>query len=72
MDNYEIKKLFVTHPRMSDDQIAIKFRVASNYVKAVREGFTKKERIEVMEKIKFNNRSRAYAGGSGSAIIRKD
>jgi hypothetical protein len=72
MDNYEIKKLFATHPRMSDDDIARKFKLTSAHVKAIREGFTAHERLDIIEKIKFNNTSRAYAAGNGAAIVRKD
>lgn len=72
MDNYEIKKLFITHPRMSDDDIARKLSVTSSYVKAIREGLTTHERLEIMEKIKFSNTTRAYATGNGAAVVRED
>ena len=72
MDNIEIKTLFVTHPKMSDDDIARRFNLTSSYVKAIREGFTTHERLEIMEKIKFNNTSRAYATGNGAAMVREE
>lgn len=72
MDNIEIKKLFVTHPRMTDDDIARQLKLNPDYVKAIREGLTTHERLEIMEKIKFSNKPRAYAAGNGAAIIRKD
>ena len=74
MDNIEIKKLFVTHPKMSDDDIARRFNLTSSYVKAIREGFKQNahERLEIMENIKFNNTSRAYATGNGAAMVREE
>jgi hypothetical protein len=72
MDNYVIKEMFIKHPSKTDDHIARELKLTSSYVKAIRERLTPQERVEIMEKLKFNNTCRAYAGGNGAAIVRED
>lgn len=73
MDNLEIKKLFVQHPRMSDDTIALKMKLPSgDYVRAIRESFTPEDRLGVLEILKFGNKRRAYAGGNGAVVVREE